>query len=108
LEIHSARRYADSKATFYNFNVYGVGLVYEVGGVYGLARPIFPGSNQYTILYVGQSGNLRERLQSHLNDPPTAGITHFFVERIDNLAARTTRERQLIAEFQPVGNTLLK
>ena len=62
--------------TFYNFNVSGVGLVYEVGGVYGLARRVL-GPNQYTIFYAGQSGNLRERLQSHLNDPPTAGITHF-------------------------------
>jgi excinuclease UvrABC nuclease subunit len=96
------------QTTFYNFNSPNVDLVYEVGGVYGLARPIFPGSNQYTILYVGTSGNLRERLQSHLNDPPTTGITHFFVERIDNLAARMMRERQLIAEFKPVGNTLLK
>lgn len=94
--------------TFYDFNAYGVVLVYEVGGVYGLSRQTFAGSSQFTILYVGQSGNLRERLQSHLNDPPTAGITHFFVERIDNLAARAMRERQLIAEFQPVGNTLLK
>jgi hypothetical protein len=94
-------------ATFYNFNKPGVDLVYEVGGVYGLARKaILP--NQYTILYVGQSGNLRERLQCHLNDPPTAGITYFFVERIDNWAARTMRERELIAEFQPIGNTLLK
>jgi len=91
--------------TFYPFNSVSVDLVYEVGGVYGFARPVLLAPNQYTILYVGQSGNLRERLQCHLNDPPTAGITHFFVERIDNLATRMLRERQLIAEFQPVANT---
>ena len=94
--------------TFYNFNKAGADLVYEVGGVYGLAVRASYVPSTFTILYVGQSGNLRERLQSHLNAPPTTGITHFFVERIDNLAARTLRERQLIAEFQPVGNTLLK
>jgi hypothetical protein len=94
--------------TFYNFTKPGINLVYEVGGLYGFARPQPFSPGKFTILYVGQSGNLRERLQCHLNDPPTAGITHFFVERIDNLAARSLRERQLIAEFQPVGNTLLK
>ncbi|MGA9963881.1 MAG: hypothetical protein WBQ10_01640 [Terriglobales bacterium] len=93
---------------FYHFDNVGVGLVYEVGGVYCLAKPVPFSPGNYTILYVGQSGNLRERLQSHLNDPPTTGIAHFIVERIDNLAARTLRERQLIAEFQPVGNTLHK
>lgn len=83
---------------FYNFDVFGVAVVYEVGGVDGLARPAFPGSNQYTILYVGQSGNLRERLQSHLNDPPTAGITHFFAERIDNLIESSFSGKRLFRQ----------
>ncbi|MGA2377136.1 MAG: hypothetical protein ABSF72_16580 [Candidatus Sulfotelmatobacter sp.] len=91
--------------TFYNFNEQGIELVNEVGGVYGLAVRTSYVPSLFTILYVGLSGNLRERLQSHLNDPPTTGITHFFVERIDNLAARAGRERQLIAEFRPVANT---
>jgi excinuclease UvrABC nuclease subunit len=95
------------QTTFYNFNEPTIKTVYEVGGVYGLARPALT-ANHYTILYVGQSGNLRERLKYHLNNPPAAGITHFFVDRIDNEAGRIFRERQLIAEFQPVGNTLLK
>jgi hypothetical protein len=96
------------QATFYNFNSVSVDLVYEVGGVYGMAKPVLLVPNRFTILYVGQSGNMRERLKYWLNNPPAAGITHFFVERIDNLAARAQRERQLIAEFKPVGNTLLK
>ena len=94
--------------TFYNFTESSIDSVYEVGGVYGLARPVPFAPNKYTILYVGLSGNLRERLQSHFDDPPAAGITHFFVERVDNAAARMLRERQLIAEFKPVGNTLHK
>lgn len=93
---------------FYLFNKVSVDLVYEVGGIYCLAKAVPFSPGKYTILYVGQSGNLYERLQSHLNDPPTTGITHFIAERIDNFAARTIREKQLIAEFQPVGNTLHK
>lgn len=80
----------------------------EVGGVYGLALPILARPGWYTILYVGKSGNVRERLQFHLNNPPAAGITHFFVDRVDGEALRTLRETALIAEFKPVGNTLLK
>ena len=49
-----------------------------------------------------------DRLTYWLNNPPVTGITHFFAERIDNDAVRTMREEQLIAEFKPVGNTLLK
>jgi excinuclease UvrABC nuclease subunit len=93
--------------TVYNFNEVTINTINEVGGVYGLARP-HPIAGRYTILYVGKSGNLRERLKSHLNNPPVAGITHFFAERVDTEAGRTQREAQLIAEFNPVGNTLRK
>ena len=96
------------QTTFYNFNEPTINTVYEVGGVYGLAEAQWLNPGYYTILYVGKSGNLRERLKYHLNNPPAAGITHFFVERIDSTAARTLREEQLIAEFKPVGNTQLK
>lgn len=92
----------------YDFNKATINLVYEVGGVYGLAQPNILKTGYSTVLYVGKSGNLRERLCYWLNNPPVAGITHFFVERIDNEAARTLREEQLVAEFKPVGNTLLK
>jgi excinuclease UvrABC nuclease subunit len=79
----------------------------EVGAVYGLARAASqPG--QSVILYVGKTGNLRERIQYWLNNPPVAGITHFFVEVIPNEGERLRREAELIAEFKPVGNTLLK
>ena len=88
--------------TFYAFNEPAIKTVYEVEGVYGLAQPAST-PNHYTILYVGQSPNLGERLKYHLNNPPVPGITHFFVERIDNDEGRTLRERQLIGEFKPVG-----
>jgi excinuclease UvrABC nuclease subunit len=94
--------------TVYHFNAVSIDTVYEVGGVYGLAVAQLWNPGYYTILYVGKSGNLRERLKYHLNNPPVAGITHFFAERIDTEAGRAQREAQLIAEFKPVGNTLLK
>lgn len=97
-----------SNAVPYDFNAATLNLVLEVGGVYGLARPDPSRAGWYFIRYVGKSGNLRERLQCHLNNPPVAGITHFFVDRIDNVALRTMREAALIAEFKPAGNTLLK
>ena len=91
----------------FTFNETGIGSTNEVGGVYGLAKP----TNQlgrYAILYVGKTGNLRERLRTHLNNPPVSGITHFFAEAIASDAARTQREYVLVQEFKPVGNTLLK
>lgn len=94
--------------TVYAFDQAIVDTLREVGGVYGLAKPT-PGSpGWYTILYVGKTGNFRERIQYWLNNPPVTGITHFFAEVISNAAERTTFEAQLIAEFKPVGNTVLK
>lgn len=91
----------------FTFNEAGINGIVESGGVYGLAKP---GSTvgRYVILYVGKTGNLRERLRTHLNNPPVSGITHFFGEAIASEAARTQREYELIQEFKPVGNTLLK
>lgn len=74
--------------------------------MYGLAKPLSVGWS--TILYVGKTGNLRERIQYWLNNPPVAGITHFFADVVDNAAMRTIHEATLIAQFKPVGNTLLK
>ena len=94
--------------TVYAFNQQTVDTLREVGGVYGLACPKFGLVNRYTILYVGKTGNFRERLQYWLNNPPVAGITHFFAEVITNAAERNTHEANLVAEFKPVGNTVLK
>lgn len=88
--------------TFYAFNEPAIQMVCEVEGVYGLAQPA-SAPNHYSILYVGQSPNLGERLKYHLKNPPVPGITHFFVEHIDNEERRTLRERQLIGEFKPAG-----
>ena len=92
----------------FTFNEAGIGGINAVGGVYGLAKPIPNRIGFYTILYLGKTGNLRDRLRAHLNNPPVSGMTHFFAEAFDSDAARSQREVQLIAEFQPVGNTHLK
>jgi excinuclease UvrABC nuclease subunit len=92
----------------FTFTEAGIGSLVESGGVYGLAKPSTSMFGSYTILYVGKTGNLRERLRAHLNNPPVSGITHFFAEAIASEAARTEREYALVQEFKPVGNTLLK
>lgn len=91
----------------YSFTKAGIDGINKVGGVYGLAKPSAnPG--RYTILYVGKSDNLPDRLRAHLNNPPVKGVTHFFAEAHNTEAARTQKEYALIQEFKPVGNTLLK
>jgi len=84
----------------------GINSIDEVGGVYGLAKAA--DLTSFRILYVGKSGNLRTRLREHFNNPPVAGVTHFFAEALGTEAARTQREYALIQEFKPIGNTLLK
>lgn len=91
----------------FTFDESGIGSLVESGGVYGLAKPSAYTLGPYTILYVGKTGNLRERLRAHLNDPPVSGITHFFAEPIAGDAARTEREYALLQEFKLAGNMLL-
>ncbi len=94
--------------TVYDFNWVTVNRLREVGGVYGLVRPQPLRPGWFTVLYVGKTGNLRERVQYWLNNPPVTGITHFFADVVFNEAERTQHEAALIAEFKPVGNTVLK
>jgi excinuclease UvrABC nuclease subunit len=94
--------------TVYPFTWAMANKLNRVGAVYGLARDMQNKPGRSQILYVGQTGDLRERIQYWLNNPPVSGIAHFFVEVIPNEAARLRREAELIAEFKPVGNTLLK
>jgi hypothetical protein len=92
----------------YHFTAEGIKSAYEVGSVYGLAKPTLADPYRYTILYVGKTVNLRKRLQEHFNNPPAHGITHFFADVYGTEAERTQREYALIQEFKPVGNTVLK
>ena len=62
----------------------------------------------YENLYVGLTDNLRRRLTEHFNNPPIAGVTHFFAEAWATAAERKQREAELIREFNPPGNTVGK
>ncbi len=77
----------------------------EVGAVYGLFKPSLR-QGYFDCLYVGETDNLRRRLGEHFNNPPVVGITHFFAEPIGNYLVRMMREKALIAEFNPPGNTI--
>ena len=91
----------------YAFNKATIDTVYGIGGVYGLFR-WDPRTSQYVNLYVGSTDNLRRRLAEHFNNPPIAGVTHFFAEAWTTAAQRTQREAELIREFNPPGNTVGK
>jgi hypothetical protein len=90
--------------TEHAFNLFVLGTVNEVGAVYGLFKPTPGRPGFYTCLYVGQTNNLRTRMYEHYNNPPIAGVTHFFAEVVSNEQQRKLREKQLIAEFNPPGN----
>lgn len=88
----------------FSFDDATLNTVNEVGGVYGLFQQTHP--NYFVCLYVGMSDNLRRRLREHFNNPPIDGITHFFGEVVAGQLARLARERELISEFNPPGNTV--
>lgn len=73
--------------------------------MYGLA--VF-GIFGNTVVYVGKSTTLRDRLSYWLNNPPGPGIAYFYAEAFQTEAAMNAREEQLIKELQPIYNTLLK
>lgn len=87
-----------------SFDASTLGTVNQVGAVYGLFKPTLGRPGYFTCLYVGQTNDLRERLQEHFNYPPIDGVTHFFAEVITTEQQRKLREKQLIAEFSPLGN----
>lgn len=88
----------------YPFNLTTILTAKEIGAVYGLFKPNPLRPGYFLSLYVGETDNLRRRLLEHYNNPPVAGITHFFVEISPIERQRLAREKQLIAEFNPPGN----
>jgi hypothetical protein len=89
------------------FNKPTIETINQIGGVYGLFR--WDSSiSKYVCRYVGMTDNLRRRLMEHFNNPPIAGVTHFFAEALGTLQQRIAREQQLILEFDPPGNKVGK
>jgi hypothetical protein len=89
------------------FNKPTIDTINPIGGVYGLFQWT-PSIGKYVCRYVGLTDNLRRRLAEHFNNPPIAGVTHFFAEGWSTAQQRTAREAQLILEFNPPGNTVGK
>jgi excinuclease UvrABC nuclease subunit len=89
----------------YTFDKVRINSMVNSFGVYGLARGLILGQKP---AYVGKSKFLRDRLSHWLNNPPGPGLTHFYAEAFATEALMNAREEQLIKEFQPTLNTLLK
>ena len=73
-----------------------------VGGVYGIMN------SQKQMIYIGQTGNLAERMPAHQSDR-THRMHRYapslvWVEVIANEAVRIDREHALIAEYDPPAN----
>jgi predicted GIY-YIG superfamily endonuclease len=74
----------------------------EVGAVYGVL------SDQGGVIYIGQTDNLKERMNDHRSNRRHCLHRHsptwVVVEVISDEAARLLRERQLINRFDPPCN----
>lgn len=88
----------------YRFDYATLLTIREIGAVYGLFAPNSYRPSFYTCLYVGETDNLRRRLLEHYNNPPVVGVTYFFAEISPIAWQRKAREKQLIWEFNPIGN----
>lgn len=87
------------------FNVYGPDTTWrEVPGIYIFAKPISPG--RWSALYVGQTGNFRERLANHERWPEAQrkGATCIHARVVDRQAERDSLEELLIRECLPPLN----
>ncbi|MGB7438099.1 MAG: hypothetical protein WBR26_15725 [Candidatus Acidiferrum sp.] len=77
----------------------------EAGAVYGLFKADLPfRPDHYTCLFVGQTSDLKTAMLEDYNNPPIKGVTHFFAETIASEEQRKEREKELIFEFNPIGN----
>ena len=75
------------------------------GAVYGLFETDLPfRPDHYTCLYVEQTGDLRTAMLEAYDNPPAIGVTHFFDEAIASEELGNQREKELICEFNPIGN----
>ncbi len=75
------------------------------GAVYGLFKTDLPfRPDHYTCLYVGQTSDLRTTMLEDYDNAQIIGVTHFFAEAIASEEQRNQREKELICEFNPIGN----
>lgn len=87
----------------FNSELYSFGGQWNaVPGVYGITNA------QQQMIYIGQTDNLQRRMTEHANDKTHCmhryGPTYTFAEVIQDPDARSAREAQLIAEYNPPCN----
>ncbi len=73
-------------------------------GVYGL-------SNASQWLYVGETYNIQAELLKHLQRPAPFLREHYpsgFTYELSSAESRIERRKQLVSEFDPIGNRLLE
>ncbi|MCM3131879.1 GIY-YIG nuclease family protein [Paenibacillus polysaccharolyticus] len=81
----------------------------ETGGVYMLLSN--PSGRKYSVLYVGQSNNLRRRINEHLQDSQShfkGKIMNFVYLTENNKLKRDSIESNLVKNYNPKFNILLK
>lgn len=89
----------------YNFEVYSWGTSFNaVGGLYLVLKKQPTG--KYSLLYVGQTGDLSERFDNHHKQSSfdRHGKTHIAVRGEGTEKTRLSIETDLIQNYQPVCN----
>lgn len=72
----------------------------QVAGLYVLRN--FPGLNG--IIYIGKSGNIRDRLLEHYNNSDIPQVSYFDWYRTDTIAEMDRLERVWIVQYNPKYN----
>ena len=90
----------------YEYSMHAIGTSFKAeGGNYIFAKAL--GDGKHRALYVGQTENLRGRLQPSHEKWPCAkqnGMTHIHAHLNASKAARLAEERDLLGNMEPVCN----
>ena len=91
----------------HSFDLSGLKALTNAGAVYGLFKTDLPfRPDHYTCLYLGQTNDMRAAMLEDYDNPSIIGVTHFFAEAIETEEQRKRRGKELICEFDPIGNRI--
>lgn len=105
---------ADGAGNMYEFGIHRLRTYFNpVGAVYVITRMTLDRfwREEHKILYIGQTGNLGQRMQEHLNSTSwisPSGANRVCVLVIEDQLLRSEVEAALVKEHQPPYNTYLK
>jgi len=88
----------------YDFDVYPWNTSFKpVGAVYAVLKKT---NSNYTVIYIGQTGNLSERFDNHhkLSCFNRNGKTHVAIHLDSSESSQLAKERDLVANYSPVCN----